>query len=139
MATKNTASDFFKSFSNYNVPTVDFNELFNLGRRNLEACSAANQVIIEGAQAVNKRGAEVCQNNVEKCLSASRDILSSASPEANTQKQSEVTKDVLESCVSSAREITEMVSKSAFEAFDVINKRCAEAMDEAAKIAKKAA
>ncbi len=140
MAKTQNASDFFKSFSNFNVPSVDVNEFFNVGRRNLEAYSAANQAIIEGAQAINKRGSEVIQSNVEKCLSASRDILgNAASPETNTQKQSEVTKDVFETCVSSAREISEMASKSAFEAFDVINKRCAEAMEETNQIAKKAA
>lgn len=137
-ATKN-ASDFFKSFSNFNVPSVDVNEFFNVGRRNLEAYSAANQAIIEGAQAISKRGSEVAQNNVEKCLSASREILKSTSPETNTQKQSDAAKEIFETSVSSAREISEMASKSAFEAFDVLNKRCAEAMEETSKIAKKAA
>lgn len=142
-ATKNM-NDFFKSFSNFNpsafkAPAFDMNEFFNVGRRNIEACSAANQALIEGAQAINKHGAEVMQHNVEKCLNATREILGNASPETNTQRQSEVAKDVFETCISSAREISEMASKSAFEAFDVINKRCAEAMEETSKIAKKAA
>jgi phasin family protein len=133
------ASDFFKPFNQFSVPAVDFNDLFNLARRNMEAYSAANQVMVEGVQAIQKRAAEVMQSNVEKCLSLSREVIGSKSPEANTKKQSEAAKEVFESCVNSAREISEMASKSTFEAFDVINKRCAEAMEEGSKLAKKAA
>lgn len=135
----NNPADFFKSFQNFNTPSVDMNELINIGRRNMEAASAANQALIEGAQAINKRSAEVMQNNIEKCISASRDVLGSKTPETNAAKQSEVSKEIFETCVSSTREISEMASKSAFEAFDVINKRCAEAMEETSNIAKKAA
>lgn len=135
----NASADFFKNFGNLSMPSVDFNELFNVGRRNMEAYSAANQVLVESAQAINKRSAEVAQNNVEKYLSASREAMTGGSPEAATQKQSEITKDAFESYANSVREISEMASKSAFEAFDMLNKRCAEAMEETSKLAKKAA
>lgn len=133
------SNDFFKNFSSYSAPSVDFNELFNVCRRNLEVCSAANQVIAEGAQAISKRYVEALQSSMEKCLSASRDIIGSASAEAGTQKHSEASKEVFENCVNSVREISEMASKSAFEAFDMVNKRYAEAMEETTKLAKKAA
>jgi phasin family protein len=139
MAANKQTSDFFKSFGDFSVPSVDFNDLFNLTRRNMEACSAANQVMIEGIQAINKRAAEVMQSNIEKCLSMSREMISGTSPEANAKKSSEAAKEAFSSCVNSAREISEMVSKSTFEAFDVINKRTAEALEETSKLAKKAA
>jgi phasin family protein len=135
----NQAQDFFKSFSKFSVPSMDFNDLFNLARRNMEACSAANQVMMEGVQAINKRTAEVIQSNVEKCLSMSRDMMSSTSPEANGKKSSEAAKDAFSSSVNSVREISEMISKSTFEAFDVLNKRTAEALEESSKLMKKAA
>ena len=135
----NQTQDFFKSFSNFSMSNMDFNDLFNLARRNMEACSAANQVMMEGAQAINKRTAEVIQSNVEKCLSISREMMNSRSSEVNGKKSSEVAKDAFSSSVNSVREISEMISKSTFEAFDLINKRCAEAMEEAGKLSKKAA
>ncbi len=138
----NQAKDFFKSFGSFGnagIPSVDFNDLFNLARRNMEACSAANQVILEGVQAINKRAAEVLQSNVEKCLSISREMMSSTSPEANSKKSSEAAKDAFSSSVNSVREISEMISKSTFEAFDLINKRTAEALEESSKLIKKAA
>jgi phasin family protein len=139
MATNKNTADFFKSFSDFSVQRVDFNDLFNLARRNMEACSAANQVMMEGIQAINKRTAEVMQSNIEKCLSMSRDIISSTSPEISAKKSSDAAKEAFSSCVNSAREISEMASKSTFEAFDVINKRTAEALEETSKLAKKAA
>lgn len=139
MATKQHSADFFKSFGDFSVPTVDFNDLFNLARRNMEACSAANQVMIEGMQAISKRAAEVMQGNMEKCMSMSREIIGSTSPEMSAKKSSEAAKDAFSTCVNSAREISEMASKSTFEAFDVINKRTAEALEETSKLAKKAA
>lgn len=141
MAAAKQTTDFFKTFSDFKMPALDYNELFNVGRRNLEAYSAANQVMIEGVQAINKRSAEVLQHNMEKCMSASRDMFTATNgmPEINAQKQTAVAKDVFESCVNSVREISEMASKSTFEAFDVLNKRASEAMEEAGKIAKKAA
>ncbi len=138
-ANNKQANDFFKSFSEFKMPTMDMGEVINMCRRNMEACSAANQVVLEGIQAVNKRSAEVMQTNIEKCISASRDVMSAGVSEASGKKQTAVNKEVFESCMSSCREISEMVSKSTFEAFDLINKRCAEAMEEAGKLSKKAA
>lgn len=136
---QNQAKDFFKSFGNMSMASMDFNDLFNLARRNMEACSAANQVMMEGMQAINKRTAEVFQSNVEKCLSMSREMLSGTSPEANSKKSSEAAKEAFSSSVNSVREISEMISKSTFEAFDVLNKRTAEALEESSKLIKKAA
>ena len=136
----NQTQNFFKSFSDMNMPSVDFNDLFNLARRNMEACSAANQVIIEGMQAINKRTAEVMQSNVEKCLSMSRDMMKGGSTaDVSTRKSSDVAKDAFSSSINSVREISEMISKSTFEAFDVLNKRTAEALEESSKMMKKAA
>jgi phasin family protein len=138
-ANNKQTKDFFKPFTELNVPMVDVGEMLGLCRRNIEACSAANQVIIEGVQAVSKRSAEVMQSNMEKCINASREVMSNGASETSAKKQSAVTKDVFETYVNSCREISEMISKSTFEAFDLLNKRCAEAMEEAGKLAKKAA
>src|SRR4051812_30087471 len=108
----------------------DFNQLFSTQRRNIEALSEANQVVVEGAQAVSRRQAEVIRENVESVLKASKDIFTNGTPEANISKQSDLAKSIFENTLSNLREITEMVTKSGFEAFDVLNKRAAETMEE---------
>jgi phasin family protein len=138
MTKANTNTDFTKMWTDMKVPSVDFNQLFSLQRRNVEAFTAANQVLMEGAQAVSKRQAELMRDNMEKMLKTSKDVMTSNSPETNTTKQTEFAKEAYENAINGAREISEMVSKSSFEAFDVINKRCAESMEEMGKLAKAA-
>ena len=123
MSSNYAFTDLFKN-------SLDFNQLFSTQRRNIEALSAANQVVVEGAQAISRRQAEVIRDNVESALKASKDLLTSGTPETNMTKQAEFAKSIFESTLSNLREITEMVTKSSFEAFDVLNKRAAETLEE---------
>jgi phasin family protein len=108
----------------------DFNQLVATQRRNIEALSEANQVVVEGAQAISRRQAEVIRTNVEDALKASKALLTSGTPETNLTKQADFAKSMFETTLSNLREVTEMVTKSGFEAFDVLNKRAAETLEE---------
>ncbi len=108
----------------------DFNQLFSTQRRNIEALAEINQTIVEGAQAISRRQAEVARDNVENVLKASKEMLTGGSPENNIAKQADFTKAIFENTLSNMREVTEMVTKSGFEAFDVLNKRTAESLEE---------
>ena len=122
----NAFSDMFKNM-------VDFNQIFSTQRRNIEAFSAANQAVVEGAQAVSRRGAEVMRDNVESALKASKDMMTGGSPEASLSKQADYTRSFFETTLSNLREMGEMITKSSFEAFDVLNRRAAESMEEIGK------
>lgn len=122
----NTFAEMFKN-------TLDFNQLFSTQRRNIEALSAANQAVVEGAQAITRRQAEVLRTNVEDALKASKDMMTAGTPETNMTKQADFAKTMFESTLSHLREITEMATKSGFEAFDVLNKRAAETLEEISK------
>jgi phasin family protein len=124
----NAFSDMFKN-------AFDFNQLFSTQRRNIEALSAANQAVVEGAQAISRRQAEVIRSNVEDALKASKDILTTGTPETNLTKQSDFAKSIFENTLTNLREITEMATKSGFEAFDVLNRRAAETLEEISKAA----
>lgn len=126
MTYNNAFADMFKN-------ALDFNQLFSTQRRNIEALSAANQVVVEGAQAISRRQAEVIRNNVEDVLKASKDLLTSGTPETNMTKQADFAKTIFETTLSNLREITEMATKSGFEAFDVLNRRAAETLEEIGK------
>jgi phasin family protein len=109
---------------------VDFNQLFSTQRRNIEALSAANQAMVEGAQAVSRRQAEVVRDNVDTMLQASKEMMNGNSPESSMSKQADFARSFFENTLANMREMTEMVTKSSFEAFDVLNKRAAESMEE---------
>lgn len=129
--------DVFKVFGDFKTPAFDFNSLFELQRRNVEAFAAANQVVAEGVQAIARRQAEVVRNNVDTVLNASKDLVAGGSPEINVEKQAALTKNLFEKSLANAREVSEMVTKSSFEAFDLLNKRASESIEELGKVASK--
>ena len=119
---------------------VDFNQLFSTQRRNIEAMSEINQIAVENAQALSRRQAEIARENVENALKASKEMMTSTgSPEASISKNSQAARSFFENTLNNLREMTEMVTKSGFEAFDVLNKRAAESMEEISAVSAKAA
>ncbi len=108
----------------------DFNQFVSTGRRNMEALSAANQVVVESAQAITRRQAEVARANIDNALKVSKDIITSGTPETSISKQSDLMKAFFENTLNNLREVSELVTKSSFEAFDVINRRTAESLEE---------
>ncbi len=118
------------------VPSVDMGSVVNMGKRNVEACTSACQCVTEGMQTVARRQAELARASVEKMLKTTKDMMVNGSPEINTSKQAEFAKAMIEQCMSNLREVSELYTKSSFEAFDVLNKRAAENFEEISKIAK---
>lgn len=126
-----------KIFGDFKTPAFDYNSLFEVQRRNLEAVTAAGQVVAEGAQAIARRQSEVLRDSVEVVLKASKDMVSGGTPELSVEKQANLTKALFERNLANAREVSEMVSKSSFEAFDLLNKRASESFEELGKVANK--
>ena len=79
------------------------------------------------------------RGDVEQALKASKDMLTNGSPEGNAAKQADFARSALENTVNNLREVSEMVTKSSFEAFDVLNKRAAESLEEISSVAGRAA
>lgn len=132
-AQTNPFLDAFKAFGESKYPSVDFKNLFSVQRRNVEAFTAANQVITESVQALARRQAEIFQNNTQESLQLVKEIFSSGgNPEAATAKQTEYVRNLVESGIANLRELIEMTSKSSIEAFDVVNKRVADSISELA-------
>ena len=131
--------DFFKAFGEFKAPQIDFNSLFTAQRRNMETLTAASQIVAEGVQAVSRRQAEVIRGNMEGFLKASKEALTNTSaPETTVARQADYARNALENTLNHLREVSETVTKSGFEAFDVINKRAAESLEEISAVASSA-
>ena len=128
--------EFLKFFGDFKLPNFDYNGVFSSYRRNIEAISTANQVINEGVQAVTRRQVELVKNNIEDMLSVTRDLWTTTSPEAQASKQASLAKHLVEKTIVHVRELAEMASKSSFEAYDILNRRVVDSIDETAKAAK---
>ena len=132
MAMQNPFADMMKNFTNYkpSMPSFDMSSMRNVGRRNAEAVSAAGQTMAESAQAITRRQAELARAQVEKVLRTTKDMLVNGSPEINTTKQVEFAKTLFESSLNNMREVGELVTKSGFEVFDVLNRRASQSIEE---------
>lgn len=119
-----------KLIGEFKVPGVDVEAVVSSQRRNLEALSQANQLAIEGMQAVARRQAEIFRQMMEEASQAMKDIMTAGSPEDKAGRQTELAKEAFKRAIANMRELAEMVAKSQGEAFDVINKRVTDSLDE---------
>ena len=141
MATQNFFTDAMKAFGDFKtpqMPAIDVNGVLAFNRRNAEAASAASQCMAEGLQTIARRQAELARAQVDKVLKTTKDMMTGGSPEVNTTKQIELAKTMFENSLSNLREVSELVTKSGFELFDVVNRRAAEGLDEITSLGGKA-
>ncbi len=131
--------DTSKLMGDLKVPGVDVEAVVASQRRNLEALGEANKLAVEGLQAVAKRQTEIFRQMMEEASQVMREMMAAGSPEDKASRQTELVKEAFTRAISNMRELAEMVSKSQGEAFDVINRRVTDSLDEfKAVIAKKA-
>lgn len=129
--------DVTKVMSEFRVPSVDVDAVVASQRKNIEALTQANQLAVEGVQAVARRQVEIARQAMEEFSAMIRDLAQPVSPEDRIAKQAEFSKLALEKGLTNARELTEMVAKANTEAFNVINKRLTEGLDEVREYATK--
>lgn len=122
--------DVTKYLGDFKVPGVDVETLVATQRKNIEALTAANRLAYEGVQAVVKRQIEILRQTMEEVASATRDLSEPGSPQDKAAKQAELAKDVFERALGNMRELAEMMARSNSEAFDLLNKRFTQNLDE---------
>jgi len=122
--------DMSKMFGNFSPPGVDMQSLMSSQRRNVEALSRANQLALEGMQAVFKRQAEILKQSLEESASMGRELAGSGSPQEKVARQTDIAKEAFEKALANARELSEIVTKANGEAVDLLNKRFTAMLDE---------
>lgn len=121
--------DFSKLMSDFQMPGIEMDALVAAQRRNIEALNAANKLALEGVQAVAKRQAEIFQQTMAEVDLAVKQMMATA-PEARVAQNADLIKLAIEKAIANMTELSEMVAKSNKEAFEVINQRVAESLDE---------
>jgi len=105
-----TKFDVSKLIGDFKVPGIDVDTIVASQRKNIEALTQANKLAFEGVQAVFKRQAEIFRQVIEEGAT--------------------VAKDAFERALSNARELSEIIAKSNSEAFELLNKRFTQVLDE---------
>lgn len=124
------AFDFNKLFGDLKMPGFDPASLAAAQQRNLEAIAAANKRAVEGYQALMRRQAEMFQETMQEIARMMKESVSSGTPDANVAKQTELLRQSIEKALANVRELTEMASKTNSEAFEAVNQRLRENLDE---------
>ncbi len=136
--TKNNFFDVTKVMGDFRVPGIDVEAAVASQRKNIEALTQANQLAVEGVQALMRRQVEITRQAMEDFSAMFRDFVQpNSSPEDRIVKHAEYSKLAIEKSLSNAKELTELVTKANTEAFNVINKRVTESFDEVRDFAKK--
>ncbi len=122
--------EFSKMLKGYNMPGVDMEGLVASQKKNLEALTSANRVVIEGIQAVAKRQAEILQETMNEATKALDTLTKASSPQDIAAKQADLAKTAFDRALGNMRELAEMVSKANQQAADTINTRISATLDE---------
>lgn len=135
MASKQQPDQFFdfdvaKYMGDFKVPGVDVETFVSSQKKNIEALTQANKLAYDGLQAVLKRQAEILRQTVDEVAQVTKDLTEPGTPQDKAAKQAEITKDAFERSLSNMRELAEMIANANSEAFDLLNKRFTQNLDE---------
>lgn len=135
------AGDFSKFFVNGQAPSFNFDAVFALQRKNVEAFAAANQVAFDGVKAVATRQAEIARKAFEDFGKVAKELTAAGTPEDKFAKQAELAKTAFEDTLVNIRETVDTLQKSQTKAVDLLSERVVANFDElksaVAKVAKK--
>ncbi len=118
---------------------MDTNLFLEMQRKNVEAFAAANKIALEGVQTVARRQVEIMRDSMKEAGDAVSAINAAKTVEEKVAKQAEATKAAYLKGVADMRELSELGAKSGQEAFEVLNARVTEGLDEFGKQVKKVA
>ncbi|HXE16520.1 MAG TPA: phasin family protein [Stellaceae bacterium] len=129
--------DVGKTFAGFNFPGFDVDSLIAAQRKNFEAFTQANQLAVEGVQALVKRQVEIVTAAIEEASTALKELTVPGGAEEKLAKNTELAKASYEKALAASRELATLVTKTGDEAFGVLNRRFTESFDEIKNFAAK--
>ena len=115
--------DFMKLLAPYKVPGVDFAELVDREKRNIEALTKANKIAFDGWQALVRRQSEILQETMARTAANAR-------KDGAAKNAADIARQGFEKALDNMRELAELATKSQQEAFEVVHKRIGENIKE---------
>ena len=135
---KTSDYDVTKVLADFRFKPVDFDTLMAMGRRNIEALTQANQLAIEGVQAMTRRQIEIARQNLDEASALWRDLVQPASNEERLAKNTEFAKKTMEKSLTQSRELAALATKAGNDAAEVLYRRAREGLDELKEFARSA-
>jgi phasin family protein len=114
----------------FKIPGVDVSAILEARRKDIEALVAANQQAYEGMQRLGQRQAEMLRDAMTEWQATTAQMMTGQKPNADVAKQAELGRQALERALANVRELAEMATTSQTQAWNVINKRFQENLEE---------
>ncbi|MGC1951536.1 MAG: phasin family protein [Gammaproteobacteria bacterium] len=119
-----------KTFGEYKLPGIDVDALLEHNRKNVDALSAANKRMLENAQTVMTRQGEMLRQTLEEASAALKSLSSAGTPQDLVAKEGELIRHVFLRTLDNMREVADMTTQSSNEAFEAVNERVRENVDD---------
>jgi len=136
---KNGFFDASKAFGDFRFPGFDVEAIVEAQRKNLEALTQANQLAVEGMQALARRQTEIMQQAMADASGLLGDWTQPGAPEDRLAKNADAAKLAFEKGLAHARELNDLTVKASTDVFSVITRRVSQSFDEMRLYAKKQA
>ncbi len=113
-----------------NLPGVDMSKILDAQRKNVEAITQANRIALEGVQSLMQRQAEIMQQSVEEATKMMQNFDPNTDPTERVTQQTALAQEAFQQALDRMRELAEMANKSQAEAFEAIQARFSESLEE---------
>ena len=113
--------DLSRMLEQMQVPGVDFEQLADEARKNIEALQQANQTVAEGWQALTEKQMEIFQQTMQRLQEA---MTQSGDASGSTpERQAELAREGFERALENMRELAEITAESQTKAFEIMRTR----------------
>ncbi len=125
--------DVTKLLEQLKVPGIDMQAIVDARRKDVEALTQANQMAYESMQALARREAEILQQTMSE-WQAAMTAMAGKNPAEMASKGTELATQAFGKALANMRELAEMASRSQAQAYDILNRRFQENLEELRKM-----
>ena len=111
-----------------NMPKFDV--LFTQQQKNVETFFKAQAALVDGVQTVYQRQVALFQQSISEATTLLQSLMAEKDRKAGVEKQVDASKKAFEKMIAEAKELGNVVSKSQTEAFQLLNDRAVEQVEE---------
>jgi phasin family protein len=122
--------EFTQVFGEYQLPGINVDGLLERNRKNVEALGAANKRILDHAETVMTRQGEILHEILEEASVAFEALSKADTPQDLAAKQGELFRHIFLRTLENMRELADVGTKSSTEAFQAVNERVRENVDD---------
>jgi len=126
--------DFEKLLKDFKLPGMDVKGLVDSQSRNVQAVAEANRVTLEGIRSLSERQTAIMRETFDEVRQAFEEVRGAENLEDAANRQSEVARKAMEKGMADMRELTEMLTNSNSQAFELVNQRMNESLEEFRKL-----